>query len=101
MNAIRSGWLAAENKPLWLFETDAVWLGAVDGFLFALIAFLAVFAAMFGLWVLGLVGGGDVKLLAATAAWLGLSRVMLLVWLASMLALFFWVGARVVVQGLS
>jgi len=101
MNLIRGGWMAAENKPLWLFETGTVWLGVIDGFLFAFVAFLVTFAAMFGLWVLGLVGGGDVKLLAATAAWLGLSRILLLVWLASLLALFFWVGGRVLLQGLS
>jgi prepilin peptidase CpaA len=99
MNAVRGGLMAADEKPLWVFETTAPWLGAIDGLLFALAGFLVAFAVMFGLWVLGMVGGGDVKLMAAVAAWLGLTKILFLVWLGSILALFVWAGGRVLLSG--
>jgi prepilin peptidase CpaA len=46
-------------------------VGALDGLLFAVVGFLAGFAIFFGMWILGLCGGGDVKLFAALGAWIG------------------------------
>jgi prepilin peptidase CpaA len=50
---------------LWLGGASADWAGG-------LLAGTAIFIAGFALFNLGLVGGGDVKLLAATALWAGL-----------------------------
>jgi prepilin peptidase CpaA len=99
-NAARGGWLASENKPLWVFDTGAVWLGVLDGLLFALTGFLVAFAAMFVIWIFGACGGGDVKLLGAVGAWVGFAYFPL-VWLASVVVLFVWLGARLLTGGLS
>jgi Flp pilus assembly protein protease CpaA len=104
MNAVRCAWLAQEGKPvfleLWLGEhrPDAAWVGAIYGLIFAIIAFLFWFALMFAIWIFGLCGGGDVKLLATVAAWVGIG-VFLYIWLASALVLFLWMGARVLTGG--
>ena len=59
------------------------WDGAVDGRLSAslsgLAAALVVILALYRPWSVGGVGGGDVKLAAATGAWVGLGK---LVWFA-------------------
>lgn len=103
-NAVRGGWLASENKPvwwLWQYNPGAAWLGAIDGFLFAVVGFVVVFAAMFLVWIFGLCGGGDVKLLAAVGGWLGPDLNMFRVWLASVVVLFVWTVARVFSGGIS
>lgn len=99
-NAVRGGWLATEDKPLWVFETGSVWLGIVDGLLFATVGFLVSFALMFLLWVFGTCGGGDVKLLAAVGGWVGFWYFPL-VWLVSVLVLFVWMFARFFSGGLT
>ena len=43
----------------------------LDGLLFTLAGVAVAFAIMFGMWVLGVCGGGDVKLYAAVGAWVG------------------------------
>lgn len=61
-----------------------------------LIAGGAVLAVGVGLFKLGLTGGGDVKLLAATALWAGTERVFLLLLVMSLaggvLALAYWLA---------
>jgi len=99
-NAVRGGWLASENKPLWVFDTGAVWIGVIDGLLFALTGFLVAFGVMFVIWIFGACGGGDVKLLGAVGAWVGFYYFPL-VWLASVVVLFVWLGARVLTSGLA
>lgn len=100
-NAIRSGWLAAVDKPLWAFDTGSAWLGVIDGLLFALVGFLIAFVAMFLLWIFGLCGGGDVKLLAAIGGWVGCDINLLRIWLASVVVLLVWFVARLLAQGFS
>lgn len=100
-NVIRSAWMGAEGKPLWVFETGSLWLGLLDGILFALLGFVVAFGAMLAVWIFGLCGGGDVKLLAAIAVWIGFDLNLILIWLASVVVLFFWTGARVFSRGLT
>jgi Flp pilus assembly protein protease CpaA len=62
-NTIRGAWLGLEN--------GSVWAGAVDGIWFALLGFLLGFVLFFVFWQMGICGGGDLKLFAAVASWLG------------------------------
>ncbi len=72
VNLVRGTWLGATGNPVWVFGTDAGgFVGALDGLLFSLAGFGLGFALFFILWVLGACGGGDLKLFAALAAWLG------------------------------
>jgi prepilin peptidase CpaA len=84
MNLVRGLWLGIEN--------DSLISGIlVDGLLFPLAGFVTGFGIFFGLWILGLCGGGDVKLFAAVATWLGWYYCFWL-WIGSILAvvLFAW-----------
>lgn len=94
VNAARAGWRGAENLPLSYLDTGSVWLGVLDGILFSLLGFVVVFAVMFGFWVLNACGGGDVKLLSAVAAWVGVWYFLWL-WTASIVFLVVWMLARV------
>jgi prepilin peptidase CpaA len=100
-NVVRSAWLGLHDKPLWLLDSGSLWLGMIDGFVFAALGFLVAFMGMFAFWLLGLCGGGDVKLLAAVGGWIGLSVHLLYVWLMSIVALFIWTILRIVTRGLS
>jgi Flp pilus assembly protein protease CpaA len=100
MSAVRAGWLAADNKPLRLLETGAVWRGVIDGLLWASAGFLVAFAVMFVIWIMGSCGGGDVKLLASVSAWVGPDG-FLFIWLGSVLVLFVWMGARILSGGMT
>lgn len=64
IHVIRGAWMGA-------IEDEGLWLGAWDGLLFSLGGFALSFALFFVMWVLGTCRGGDVKLFAATGAWLG------------------------------
>jgi len=99
VNAVRGGWLGYQGKPTWLFETDSAWMGALDGFLYALTGFAVAFAVMLLLWIFGSCGGGDVKLVSSVAAWLGIMG-FLFAWLGSVVVLFFWMAARMVSGGI-
>lgn len=100
MNGIRAGWLAADGKPLWWLESGAAWRGVIDGLLYSLLGFVVAFVVMFVIWIMGSCGGGDVKLMAAVSAWVGLSGFLFL-WLGSVIVLFFWVAAKVLSGGMS
>jgi prepilin peptidase CpaA len=92
-NVVRGGWLGAENKPLWILDSGSVWLGIGDGLLFGAVGFLVTFSVMFTLWIFGTCGGGDVKLLAAIGAWLGITYFPLVL-LATAFVAILWMGAR-------
>lgn len=70
-NVVRCAWLAHASKPTWLWTDAGTALGALDGLLFALAGFLFGFVFFTSLWMLGVAGGGDVKLCAAIGAWVG------------------------------
>jgi prepilin peptidase CpaA len=63
-------WMLAREQPGWLF-TGNIALGILDGLLFSLAGALSGFGIFFGLWILGIAGGGDVKHATALGAWLG------------------------------
>jgi prepilin peptidase CpaA len=96
-NAARGGWLGAEGKALWVFETGSAFLGICDGLLFAFVGFTVSFAVMFTLWIFGTCGGGDVKLIAAIGAWVGIPYLPL-VWLGTVVASVFWMGGRILLS---
>lgn len=98
VNMVRAALLASQNKPLWLLDTGSVGLGVLDGFLFSLCGFVLAFGLFVGMWMLGLCGGGDVKLFAALGAWFGLLGILYL-FLLSVAALWCWVFAVLVSRG--
>ena len=105
MNVIRGMWHAAINQAgadpkhrAWLFETDSVWLGGLDGLLFGLIGFAVGFGVFFLVWMLGLIGGGDVKLFAALGGWLGMLHLGM-AWLLSVGVLILWALAKLLTVG--
>lgn len=100
VNVVRSAWLGAENKPLPWFGTGSVWWGGIEGLLFAAAGFAVAFTVMFVIWIMGSCGGGDVKLMAAVSAWVGLGGFLFL-WLGSVVILFLWVAAKVLSSGMN
>ena len=70
-NVIRGFWMGSLNREVWQLGTGSEWLGAADGLLFALWGAALAFAVYLGLWMLGMVKGGDVKLVTAIGAWIG------------------------------
>jgi prepilin peptidase CpaA len=100
MNALRGGWLGGQGRDLWLLPTGSVWVGAADGLLFALAGFAAAFGLMLVFWLLGLCGGGDVKLFAAVGGWVGWQNFLML-WLVSLVVLYAWVALRMLNGGLT
>jgi Flp pilus assembly protein protease CpaA len=76
VNVIRGAWLGSEGRPGWLLDGGMV-AGAFDGLLFAMVGFLVGFALFFVFWIFGLGGGGDVKLVGASGAWLGWQGVLI------------------------
>jgi Flp pilus assembly protein protease CpaA len=100
-NVVRGAWLAAEGRPvwwLWEYNPGATWLGAIDALLFAIVGFLLAFGAMFVMWIFGVCGGGDVKLLGAMGGWIGPEKTLFFVWFVSVVVLMVWVAGRVVLQ---
>ena len=70
-NVIRGALLGATGLATWTLAGGSAWLGACDGALFALAGFALGFVLFFAMWILGVCGGGDVKLFAALGAWVG------------------------------
>jgi Flp pilus assembly protein protease CpaA len=100
MNVGRGMWQVGVGHPTWLFgTTDNVWLGGLDGFLLGLGGFAIAFGAFFLLWILGMVGGGDVKLFAALGGWLGWLHI-LAAWVLSVGVLILWTLGKVIANGL-
>jgi prepilin peptidase CpaA len=62
--------VALLSLPYWWASGAAFW----PGYALQLLLALAVFSALAGLFAAGLMGGGDVKLLAALALWLPIGR---------------------------
>lgn len=71
MNGIRGAWLASLGHGVWLWAEPSVGLGILDGVLFGMAGFGLAFALFFLQWLLGVCGGGDLKLFAALGAWVG------------------------------
>ena len=71
-NMIRGAWLGGVGLSTWILPAGGGFgVGLLDGLLFALAGTVVAFAVMFALWILGVCGGGDVKLYAAVGAWVG------------------------------
>jgi prepilin peptidase CpaA len=72
LNLGRGTWLGLTNESdsVWLLPPGAAW-GWLDGLLFALAGFGLALVLFFGLFLFGMAGGGDVKLVAALGAWVG------------------------------
>ncbi|MGF1577968.1 MAG: prepilin peptidase [Gemmataceae bacterium] len=76
-NIVRGVVLSLNDHEVWVLGQSGAFVGALDGLLFALAGFLAAFLLFFFLWIMGVCGGGDVKIAAALGAWIGWS---LLLW---------------------
>jgi len=70
-NVARGAFLGAKGQAVWVFADGGTWVGALDGLLFALAGFALGFALFFAMWIIGVCGGGDVKLFAALGSWVG------------------------------
>jgi Flp pilus assembly protein protease CpaA len=70
-SAVRGALLGSGGSPVWLLGPGGAATGALDGLLFALAGFAVGFVLFLGLWLMGVCGGGDVKLFAAIGAWIG------------------------------
>jgi Flp pilus assembly protein protease CpaA len=99
LNVVRGAMLAAASQPLWMFPTGEAGYGIADGLVYSLAGYLFAFAGMFLFWILGLCGGGDVKLYAAVGAWLGWKYVAY-VWMVSVVILWLWLIVRILGRGL-
>jgi Flp pilus assembly protein protease CpaA len=98
-NMVRGAMLAGASLPLWMLPTGGTAYGILDGLLYSLAGFVFAFAGMFLFWILGLCGGGDVKLYAAVGAWLGWKYVAY-VWMVSVVILWVWLIVRILARGL-
>jgi prepilin peptidase CpaA len=82
VSLVRGAWMgslleqAGSDQKVWLFASSPA-LGALDGLLCALAGCLIGFVSFCILWLLGAMGGGDVKLMAALGAWLGPSGLLI------------------------
>ncbi|MFO0879666.1 MAG: A24 family peptidase [Gemmataceae bacterium] len=87
VSLLRGIWLASHDYPVWILGDQGPWLGAVDGLLFALAGSVVGFVLFLIMWMMGVCGGGDVKLFTAIGAWVGptlviaiLAASLLLLW---------------------
>jgi prepilin peptidase CpaA len=70
-NIVRGIWLGSDGQPVWILGENGALVGGLDGFLFALCGFASGFGLFFLMWILGVCGGGDVKLFGALGCWIG------------------------------
>lgn len=98
LNVARSAWLAGQNGGLWQLPTSSPLVGAADGLLFALAGAAAAFGLMAVLWLFGLCGGDDARLLAAVGGWVGW-LLFLLLWAAAVAVLLVRELARLLAGG--
>lgn len=91
-NVCRLAWLAAIGSPTWWIRTSNPWLGGIDGLLFSLAGFLLGFAVFTVIWVLGVCGGGDVKLFAAIGAWVGPTNTIMVLFVTVCILSFYMIG---------
>jgi prepilin peptidase CpaA len=97
---VRGAWmgslpLGTEGRVVFAFA-DSPALGALDGLLCSLAGFAVGFALFWLMWVLGVVGGGDVKLVAALGAWVGPLGILILIF--GSVVVFFIIGVVRLVQ---
>jgi prepilin peptidase CpaA len=101
VSLVRGAWLGSllegTEQKVWLFANTPV-LGALDGLLCALAGFAASLAVFLVLWVLGVMGGGDVKLAAALGAWVGPTQMAIL--FLGMMVVFVLLGTALLVRKL-
>lgn len=76
-NVVRGAWLGADGRPTWILSESGPFVGAIDGLLFAVSGFAIGFVLFFLMWLLGVCGGGDVKLFAGLGACVGAYLVVL------------------------
>jgi prepilin peptidase CpaA len=70
-NVIRGSLQGLDSSVVWQLEPGGLFIGAVDALLFSVAGFAVAFGLFFALWMIGVCGGGDVKLCAAVGAWIG------------------------------
>jgi prepilin peptidase CpaA len=70
-NLARGSALGWRGTAVWALGGGGPLLGAADGLAFAAVGMLLGFGIFFLMWLLGICGGGDVKLFAALGAWVG------------------------------
>jgi Flp pilus assembly protein protease CpaA len=84
---VRGAWMGSlldgRDEAVWLFGSSPV-TGALDGLLCALAGFVVCLLVGTALYVLGIHGGGDVKLMAALGAWVGATKQLPMLLLAIM-----------------
>jgi len=61
------GW---QGRPVWLISHPGPLTGALDGLLLAFVSGLTAFCMFLTIWILGVCGGGDVKLFTSVATWI-------------------------------
>ena len=66
----RGAILAWQGKTVWLMSHPGPLMGAMDAWLLALVSGFMAFSVFLVLWILGVCGGGDVKLFTALATWI-------------------------------
>jgi prepilin peptidase CpaA len=95
---VRGGWLASKDLRVWQLGTGSIPIGLIDAFLFSLTGFVVAFALYFAMWILGVCGGGDVKLMAAVGSWLGAWNALMLVPL-TVVTLLIWAFLKIASGG--
>ena len=95
-NVARLIWLASDGvvgSGAMIASTN-LGVAALNGLLFTVLGFLFGFALFTAMWILGVCGGGDVKLFGAVGAWIGWK----LAWWVFVITLIV-IGALILFQG--
>lgn len=71
VNLVRGFWLGSQGHEVWKLGEAGPAVGALDGLLFALAGAALGFGLFTAMWLLGVCGGGDVKLFTGLGAWIG------------------------------